>query len=91
MNLSLTADDVVAVATIGGAILTPIVAYIRFVHSQQSATWRAIDRLKEDLTKCVTREEQEKYRLELKSDLSTMEGRIIKEMERLVAKGPHGP
>lgn len=84
MNITLTGDDVMAATAVGGFVLTPVIAYIKFVHGQQSAAWKAIDRLRDDIALCMTRAEHDKYRVELKADLSTMEERIIKEMERLV-------
>ena len=84
MNISLTADDVIATATVGGIVLTPVVGYIKWVHGQQAAIWRGVDKLKELNNTFVTREDQEKYRLELKADLFSLETRLVKEMERLV-------
>ena len=84
MNISLTSDDIVAAVTVGGVVLTPVVGYIKFVHGQQAAIWRGFDKLKENQNTYVTRDDQEKYRLELKADLMALEGRLIKEMDRLV-------
>ena len=84
MNISLTSDYVMAACTVGGVVLTPVLGYIKFVHGQQGSMWRALDKTKEAQSGFVTREDQEKYRLELKTDLMALEGRLIKEMERLV-------
>lgn len=84
MTFSLTADDVVAAVTIGGSVLAPVVGYVRFVHAQQSTMWRALDKIKDGQAGFVTRDEQDKYRLELKGDLKSLEERLVKEMERLI-------
>lgn len=69
MNISLTADDIVAAATIGGIVITPIVGYIKWVHSQQAALWTKLDKVKEAQAGFVLRGEQEQHRQELKDDL----------------------
>lgn len=86
MNISFTPDDVVAASTVGGIVLTPIVAYVRFVHSQQAAAWKSIDKLKEDVANKISREDHEKFRLELKADLAALEARILTAVKTL--RGP---
>lgn len=87
MNLTLTADDIMAACTVGGFVIAPILGYIRFVHGQQSSAWRAIDKVKDEIKMCVSVAQHETYRLEVKSDLKAMEDRIIQHMELLVGKG----
>ena len=68
MNISLTADDVVAAVSILTPIGSGIFAYIFWVNNKVSKSWEAIDLLKERQALVWTREDHENYRKEAAAD-----------------------
>lgn len=83
MNISFTTDDIIAASTIGGTVLSPIVLYIKYVHSQQNAMWRSIDMLKEERSEYWRRTEQEAFRRELKDDFEKLSDKLTDEIKSL--------
>ena len=86
MNISLTADDVVAAASVITPIAGAIVAYVGWVNNRVSKSWEAIDMMREAQAKVWTRDDHEHYRLEVAADRKALALEIKEDFKDLSAE-----